>query len=104
MGWCKVAGVTKEGRQEIIRRLDESQEMDENLLTDGLEATLLPEPSSPHGPDAVGVWIEGEHVGYIPRKIEAGQHRPPAGLRNCTAKISGGWDEGILFGVSLFWD
>lgn len=32
-------------------------------------ATLVPEPSNPHDPNAVAVVIDGHHVGYIPREL-----------------------------------
>jgi len=35
-------------------------------------ATLVPEPSNPHDPNAVAVVIDGHHVGYIPRELAAG--------------------------------
>ena len=37
-------------------------------LQPGAEATLVREPSNPFDPNAIAVWIDGKHVGYIPKK------------------------------------
>ena len=36
-------------------------------LNPGVEATLVREPNNPFDPLAVAVWIDGVHVGYIPK-------------------------------------
>ena len=33
----------------------------------GCDAVLRREPNNPFDPSAVGVWIDGKHVGYIPK-------------------------------------
>jgi hypothetical protein len=35
------------------------------------DALLLPEPSNPHDPNAVAVYMSGGHVGYVPRDVAA---------------------------------
>jgi single-stranded-DNA-specific exonuclease len=56
----KVAGVTFEGRQEMIA-----------LLRGGEPVRIVPEPTNPYDPNALRVEVasKGEilHVGYIPR-------------------------------------
>ena len=37
-------------------------------LMPGTEATLIREPNNPFDVFAVAVWIDGKHVGYIPKK------------------------------------
>lgn len=54
----RVAGVTFEGRQKKIKKIDE-----------GDRVRLLPEPDNPADPYAIGVIVGGEQVGYIPKKI-----------------------------------
>lgn len=40
-----------------------------------LAAVLVPEPGNPHDPHAVAVYLQGEHVGYLPREV-AGRVQP----------------------------
>jgi HIRAN domain len=35
------------------------------------DALLLPEPSNPHDPNAIAVYMAGGHVGYLPRDVAA---------------------------------
>ena len=58
--FCHVAGVTFEGRQEIVRHVHI-----------GDSVTLRPEPDNPHDANAVMVLWKGEHVGYVPRWLAA---------------------------------
>jgi hypothetical protein len=37
-------------------------------LAPGTEVLLVREPNNPHDPLAVAVWVDDQHVGYIPRK------------------------------------
>jgi len=37
-------------------------------LRDGVVVDLIAEPDNPHDPDAVAVYHEGFHLGYLPRK------------------------------------
>ncbi|MEY8828911.1 hypothetical protein AB9K34_10920 [Sedimentitalea sp. XS_ASV28] len=73
------------------------------------QATLSPEPSNPHDPDAVAVFIRKMKVGYL-RKNDAptfGAFLKEAGAdrASCSARIVGGWDDGEgnegHFGVKL---
>lgn len=54
-----VAGVTFEGRQDIIRGL---------VAKKSHRATLQPEPDNPYDPDAVAVVVGGKKVGYVPKE------------------------------------
>lgn len=42
------------------------EEFVKNLPT-GVDAVLVREPNNPFDPCAVAVWIDGKHVGYIPK-------------------------------------
>lgn len=37
-------------------------------LADGEPVTLIREPSNPFDTNAIQVWVDGKHVGYIPKK------------------------------------
>lgn len=37
-------------------------------LQPGMPAVLVREPNNPFDPLAVAVWVDGKHVGYIPKK------------------------------------
>lgn len=58
----KVAGVTYEGRQSIIARLQGDE-----------PCRIVPEPADPHDPNAVAVHVataDGvKHIGYVPRDL-----------------------------------
>ena len=64
----KVAGVTFEGRQDII---------DQMTLTDLIQ--LRPEPQNKYDPNAIAVWVafppesgrENAQIGYLPKEIAA---------------------------------
>jgi hypothetical protein len=34
-----------------------------------MTAVLMPDPGNPHDPNAVAVYLQGEHVGYLPRPV-----------------------------------
>ncbi len=79
-------------------------------------AELRPEPDNPYDGNAIAVDIDGQHVGYLPRR-EAATHRrlidraiAQQGRATCGAVINGGWrrpegdpegSEGF-FGVRLY--
>ncbi len=78
---------------------------------DDCTARLLPEPSNPHDPNAVAVYIGAEKVGHLGRD-DAIEHRPAIdaaiaayGAATVRATIKGGWDRGGgdtgFFGVEL---
>ncbi|MEX1229675.1 MAG: HIRAN domain-containing protein [Planctomycetaceae bacterium] len=50
----RVVGVTKDGRQKIIRKLKA-----------GMPAEFVREPNNPHDSNAVAVHVNGKHVGYL---------------------------------------
>lgn len=60
---CKIAGVTFEGRQEILRRLLKGADTREVLIQ------LVPEPKNPHDSNAIKVLAgpKKECLGYVPR-------------------------------------
>jgi hypothetical protein len=37
-------------------------------LPDGAEVTLVREPTNGFDPNAVQVWIDGKHIGYVPKR------------------------------------
>lgn len=57
---CKVAGVTFEGRQEIIA-----------LVRDGDDILLVPEPDNAFDRNAVKVLWQERHIGYLPKDTAA---------------------------------
>jgi hypothetical protein len=71
-----------------------------------VSATLVPEPTNQHDPNAVRVEIDGRTVGYLPR-AKASEYRSMLGLQEgqCSAKITGGHErdngERAFFGVKL---
>lgn len=76
-------------------------------------AELRPEPDNPYDNNAVAVFIDGHHVGYLPRR-EATTHRrlidrtiAVDGKATCAAVVNGGWlraEEGSegSYGVRLY--
>jgi HIRAN domain len=40
-------------------------------LQPGTIVTLVREPTNQYDPNAIAVWVEGKHVGYIPKKQNA---------------------------------
>lgn len=82
----RVAGVTFEGRQEVISKLD------------GGEACLLkPEPQNPFDPNAIAVYVartpDVEHVGYVPREVaaEIAPHLEGESLLGRVSQVTGGF-------------
>ncbi len=73
------------------------------------QATLCPEPSNPHDPNAVAVFIRNKKVGYLRRNDAPtfGAFLKEAGADSaiCGARIVGGWNDGGgnegHFGVKL---
>jgi hypothetical protein len=67
------------------------------------------DPTNPYDPNAVGIYIEGRRVGYLPRESAAVVAPRLAARRSeclVRAQITGGWsrggnDEGF-FGVVLY--
>lgn len=65
---CKVAGVTFEGRQEII-----------GMMHGNEIVMLIPEPENKFDPNAIAVWVafppesghEKAQIGYLPREFAA---------------------------------
>lgn len=46
----------------------------------GLPAAIVADPGNPHDPSAVAVWVQGEHVGFLPRDAAAAYHPALADL------------------------
>jgi hypothetical protein len=63
-------------------------------------AQLLLIEGNPHDPNAVGVFVDGQLVAYVPRQLAAGiradilRLSPDERPVTCDAKIVGGWDRG----------
>lgn len=96
-GW--IVDVVGESRfQASLERLKGSHEHDLKVV-----ATLVPEPSNSHDPNAVRVEIGGHLMGYLPRENAAQYALKVAG--RCSAKIVGGFrlDDGSTahLGVKL---
>jgi len=66
-GEFKLAGVSHEGRRDILRK----------IFNDDADWTCFtqPEPKNEHDPNAIGVWAQSGrqkyHIGYIPKQIAA---------------------------------
>lgn len=62
--FCKVAGVTFEGRQAYIAKLRSNDPV-----------RIIPEPENPYDPNALAVYVAHDgaiyHVGFIPRDLAA---------------------------------
>ena len=93
---CKVAGVSYDGRQDIIAS-----------LTGNEPCRISPEPLNKFDPNALAVHIATSggvmHVGYIPREIAAqiAPHLEGEAAMADIAEITGGWDDGIAFGLRI---
>lgn len=95
-----VAGVTFDGRQDVLMRLHELQESGRRL-----EAILTREPDNAYDPNAVAVHIGAKHVGYIPKalaarlalRIDAGEALPVVQARI----IRGGDPDRITYGARI---
>ena len=95
-----IAGVTFEGRQDVLRRMYQAQE-------DGaaLSGRLSREPDNPYDPNAVRVYIGEMHVGYIPKALAAKlAARIDAGEAVTVARahiIRGGDPDRITYGARI---
>lgn len=84
---CRVAGVTFEGRQEKIARLQGHE-----------PCRIEPEPDNPYDPNALKVMIasaEGpQHVGYVPRQLaaEIAPHLEGEALMITFNRVTGGFE------------
>jgi len=83
----KVAGVTYEGRQDLIVQLSTSD-----------PCRLVPEPTNPYDENAIAVHVAhgGEvwHIGFVPREIAAqiAGHLEGESLMCKIAEITGGFE------------
>jgi hypothetical protein len=88
---CNLAGVSH--RQEVLRELPKTT-----------RAALVREPQNPHDPNAIGVYVDGRHVGYVPRDeaqwissvMEHGEW-----TYACPHMRVGWWDEKGIFTASI---
>ncbi len=116
----KVAGVSHDGRQEILARLIKASAGDSSLTTKKGRALrndrrLQPEPDNPHDPEAVAVIIGGQKVGYLPvhrRTIPADPAATPFVYRitgetpcppTCIADCASHDYTGPAHGVAIWW-
>jgi hypothetical protein len=88
-----IAGVTHDGRQEILRWLLDHQE--ENSCKPYGSILLLPEPMNPHDENAIAVYAravgpdwENEQLGYVPAKLTDRIHGMMR-ARECEARLVG---------------
>jgi hypothetical protein len=74
-----------------------------------VQATLRPEPTNPHDPNAIAVFIRKKKVGYLKSKdcptFNDFLRQVGADSAVCNGRIIGGWDDGAgnegHFGVKL---
>ena len=84
---CKVAGVTYEGRQDIIATLRGNE-----------PCRIVPEPTNPYDPNALAVHIATSdgvrHVGFIPKWLAAdiAPHLEGEAVMATLAEITGGFE------------
>lgn len=101
----KVAGVTFEGRQEIIQR-----------ITKDMPCRLEPEPTNPFDENAIAVKVATapgvvEHIGYVPKNLAAfvAPHLQGESIMVRIAEITGGFMKwsgelaslGVLIAIDL---
>ena len=86
----RVAGVTAENRQKILKALYNHP----MLNSSALRFTLVPEPDNQYDPNAVAVYISEKYVvGYVP-KGNILQEKVKAGVKfDCSGVIVGGYDD-----------
>jgi len=58
-------------------------------------AMLVPEPRNPHDPNAVAVFIDGRHVGYVPRDPAAALSRRIRAL-GAAGRLTGACEASIV--------
>ncbi|MCG8614508.1 MAG: HIRAN domain-containing protein [Pseudomonadales bacterium] len=99
----KVAGVSKDGRQYIIKK----------HVYNGQPLWIIPEPDNPYDPNAVGVWVETKgflglfkqefQIGYLNRKIakEISAHLRNGGSVMVWVTQRTGGSPGESFGVNI---
>ena len=88
-----VAGVTFEGRQDLIRQLNQDSVY-----------FLVPEPDNEYDPNAVQVIADCQCIGYVPRElapIVAWLLQNKRLQQSPSASVHGGFGEGISFGVKV---
>lgn len=98
VNYTKVAGISKEGRQGIVKQ----------HCKVGQTVFLKREPQNPYDKNAIGVWIQAgmtqKQIGYIPdgtnRRFAAAMDRGK-NLRAKIKNITGGTKEHKTIGVNL---
>lgn len=92
--YFKVAGVTYEGRQQIIEEMIVGQDL-----------VLIAEPTNPYDPNAIGVWCcwdeykgwRRELIGYVPKEqtfLIRGLNSPD-GIKASVDEIIGGYQTSL---------
>ena len=93
----RVAGVTAENRQKLLKALYNHP----MLNSSALRFTLVPEPDNPYDPNAVAVYISEKYVvGYVP-KNHILQEKVKAGVKFVCSGIIVGGKEGMNYGIIL---
>lgn len=86
----KVAGVTFEGRQDIIKD-----------LKNGTDIVFEREPDNKYDPNAVKVLAEGKHIGFLPRGSWVSKEMDKGvKFKACISQITGG-GVGMSYGVNV---
>ena len=97
--YTKVVGVTYEGRQRLISRLNNNEELEENT-----ELVLKREPDNPYDANAVAVLtLDGQKLGHLAREIAQNVSRSMAAGRRYRAYVSSvtGGDAGMAYGINI---
>jgi hypothetical protein len=101
-----VAVVGESHRQDALRRTERISQMVGEERT--FRAVLVPEPTNPHDRNAVMVFSEHGHLGYLPRDVAAEYRRLFVEIRKsgyqagaCEGILTGGTRDKPFFGVVL---
>ncbi len=99
----KIAGVTFEGRQEILSGLFDAQESSAQGHGPMLAATLEREPQNQFDSNAIKVVVDGKHIGYVPKYLAAKlAPRMDAGEAYAVTSVEiGGGSDGYSYGVTI---
>ena len=97
--YTKLAGVTFEGRQLVIRNLNRM-----GMLDPGSTLVLKREPSNPYDPFAVAVFASnGQQIGYLPKDCarQASMNMANGVLYHASVGAVTGGDAGNAYGVNI---
>lgn len=83
----KVTGTPYDGRQGILKGIFNGSKRE-------LPVELVPETRNPHDSFAVGVWMQGSKIGYVPRTLSRDIFECMGILRDSTGRVFE--DDGLL--------